>query len=47
MSRPGNVEVQFNLFTDYRTNVQLYPRFQQFFRKYGPPALVIWGKYDA
>jgi pimeloyl-ACP methyl ester carboxylesterase len=47
MSRPGNVEVQFNLFTDYRTNVQLYPRFQEFFRKYGPPALVIWGKYDA
>ena len=47
MSRPGNVEVQFELFTDYRSNVQLYPSFQEFFRKYRPPALVIWGKHDA
>jgi pimeloyl-ACP methyl ester carboxylesterase len=46
MSRPGNVEVQFELFTDYQTNVQLYPRFQEFFRNYRPPALVIWGKHD-
>lgn len=47
MSRPGNVEVQFQLFTDYRSNVQLYPSFQEFFREYRPPALVIWGKHDA
>jgi pimeloyl-ACP methyl ester carboxylesterase len=47
LSRPGNVEVQFGLFTDYRTNVQLYPRFQEFFREYCPPVLVIWGKHDA
>lgn len=47
MSRPGNVDVQFDLFTDYRTNVQLYPRFQEFFRTYRPPALVIWGRHDA
>jgi pimeloyl-ACP methyl ester carboxylesterase len=46
MSRPGNVEVQFDLFTDYRTNVPLYPRFQEFFRTHRPPALVIWGKHD-
>lgn len=47
MSRPGNVEMQFELWTDYRNNVQLYPSFQEFFRKYRPPALVIWGKHDA
>lgn len=47
MSRPGNVEVQFKLFTDYRTNVALFPRFQEFFRRYRPPALVIWGRHDA
>jgi pimeloyl-ACP methyl ester carboxylesterase len=47
MSRPGNVDVQFALFTDYRTNVEMYPKFQEFFRKHSPPALVIWGKYDA
>jgi pimeloyl-ACP methyl ester carboxylesterase len=47
MSRPGNVEMQFALFRDYQTNVDLYPEFQEFFRKHQPPALVIWGKHDA
>ena len=47
MSRPGNVEAQFDLFTDYRTNVELYPRFQEFFRTRRPPALVVWGRHDA
>jgi pimeloyl-ACP methyl ester carboxylesterase len=46
MSRPGNVEMQFALFTDYRTNVAMYPRFQEFFRKHRPPALIIWGRHD-
>ena len=46
MSRPGNVEVQFALFTDYRTNVKLYSTFQEFFRNYCPPALVVWGRHD-
>ena len=47
MSRPGNVEVQFDRFTDYRTNVELCPSFQEFFRTRRPPALVVWGKHDA
>jgi pimeloyl-ACP methyl ester carboxylesterase len=46
LDRPGNDEIQLDLFYDYRTNVPLYPRFQQYFRDYQPPTLVIWGKND-
>jgi pimeloyl-ACP methyl ester carboxylesterase len=46
LDRPGNREIQMDLFYDYRTNVALYPEFQSFFRKYQPPALIVWGKND-
>jgi pimeloyl-ACP methyl ester carboxylesterase len=46
LDRPGNVDVQLDLFYDYRTNVALYPRFQQFFRERRPPTLIVWGKND-
>jgi pimeloyl-ACP methyl ester carboxylesterase len=46
MQRPGNVEIQLDLFYDYRTNVQLYPQFQQFFREFQPPTLIVWGAND-
>jgi pimeloyl-ACP methyl ester carboxylesterase len=46
MQRPGNIDMQLDLFGDYRTNVELYPRFQQFFRSRRPPTLVLWGKND-
>ncbi len=46
LDRPGNVEIQLDLFYDYRTNVALYPRFQQFFRQYQPPTLIVWGAND-
>ena len=46
MRRPGNIDIQLDLFGDYRTNVELYPRFQQFFRANRPPTLVLWGKND-
>lgn len=44
--RPGNIDVQLDLFRDYRTNVALYPEFHKFFRACRPPALIAWGKYD-
>jgi pimeloyl-ACP methyl ester carboxylesterase len=47
LDRPGNVEIQLDLFYDYRTNVELYPRFQEFFRRHRPPTLIVWGKNDA
>jgi pimeloyl-ACP methyl ester carboxylesterase len=47
LDRPGNDEIQLDLFYDYRTNLPLYPHFQQYFRDYQPPTLVIWGKNDA
>jgi len=46
LSRPGNIDVQLDLFYDYRTNVEMYPEFQRFFREYRPPTLVVWGKHD-
>lgn len=46
MERPGNKEIQLDLFLDYANNLTLYPAFQQFFRDRQLPTLVIWGKHD-
>jgi pimeloyl-ACP methyl ester carboxylesterase len=46
LSRPGADEVQLDLFGDYKSNVALYPVFQQYFRTYKPRFLAIWGKND-
>ncbi|WP_422646691.1 alpha/beta fold hydrolase [Agrobacterium tumefaciens] len=47
LDRPGNVEIQLDLFYDYRTNVELYPLFQQYFRDRKPPTLLVWGANDS
>jgi pimeloyl-ACP methyl ester carboxylesterase len=44
--RKGNKEIQLDLFLDYASNVKLYPKFQEYFRKSKPPLLAIWGKND-
>ncbi|MGO4116335.1 alpha/beta fold hydrolase [Rhizobium ruizarguesonis] len=46
LDRPGNKDIQLDLFYDYRMNVPLYPQFQAFFRERKPPALIVWGKND-
>ena len=46
MERPGNKDIQLDLFLNYATNVALYPAFQEYFRKSKPPLLAIWGKND-
>lgn len=46
LQRPGNKEIQLDLFLDYASNVKLYPKFQEYFRKSKPPLLAIWGKND-
>jgi len=46
LDRPGNKDIQLDLFYDYRTNVPLYPQFQEYFRKNQPPTLIVWGKND-
>jgi len=46
LERPGNREIQLDLFLDYASNVRLYPKFQEYFRKSKPPLLAIWGKND-
>jgi pimeloyl-ACP methyl ester carboxylesterase len=46
LERPGNKDIQLDLFLDYASNVKLYPKFQEYFRKAKPPLLAIWGKND-
>ncbi len=46
MERPGNKDIQLNLFLDYANNLKLYPAFQAFFRAHKIPTLAIWGKHD-
>lgn len=46
MARPGVEEIQLDLILDYRSNVALYPAFQEYFRTHRPPLLAIWGKND-
>ncbi len=46
LSRPGNDEIQLDLFLNYASNVTLYPKFQEYFRTKRPPLLAVWGKND-
>jgi pimeloyl-ACP methyl ester carboxylesterase len=46
ISRPGNDEIQLDLFLDYASNVALYPKFQEYFRAKRPPLVALWGKND-
>lgn len=46
LSRPGAADVQLDLLLDYRTNVALYPAFQDYLRKHQPPVLAVWGRND-
>ena len=46
LQRPGNVDIQLDLFLDYANNVKLYPAFQQYFRTSKPPLMAIWGEHD-
>lgn len=46
LARPGSDDVQLDLFGDYKSNVALYPAFQDYFRNHKPPFLAVWGKND-
>ena len=46
LARPGNDEIQLDLFLDYASNVALYPKFQEYFRSKQIPLLAVWGKND-
>lgn len=46
LARPGNDEIQLDLFLDYASNVALYPKFQEYFRTKRPALLAVWGKND-
>ncbi|MGK5673075.1 alpha/beta fold hydrolase [Micromonospora sp. URMC 106] len=46
LDRPGNKEIQLQLFWDYQFNLDVYPDFQRYFREHRPPTLVTWGRHD-
>ena len=46
LSRPGQQDIQTDLFYDYRTNVASYPAWQDWLREHQPPLQVVWGRYD-
>ncbi len=47
LDRPGNQEIQLELFYSYGSNPPLYPEWQAYFRQHQPPTLIVWGKNDA
>ncbi len=47
LDRAGNQDIQLTLFYSYGSNPHLYPQWQEYFRKYQPPTLIVWGKNDA
>lgn len=46
LGRPGTDDVQLDLYGDYKSNVALYPKFQEYFRTHKPPFLAVWGRHD-
>jgi pimeloyl-ACP methyl ester carboxylesterase len=46
LARPGNDEIQLDLFLDYASNLALYPKFQEYLRTKRPPLLALWGNHD-
>ncbi|MEV4479108.1 alpha/beta fold hydrolase [Micromonospora coxensis] len=46
LDRPGNAEIQLQLFWDYQFNLDAYPDFQRYFREHRPPTLITWGRHD-
>ena len=46
LDRPGNADIQLDLFLSYGSNPPLYPKWQDYFRKHQPPVLIVWGKND-
>lgn len=46
LERPGNKDIQLQLFYDYGSNPPLYPKWQAYFRDHQPPTLIVWGKND-
>ncbi|WP_067568540.1 alpha/beta fold hydrolase [Nocardia acidivorans] len=46
LDRPGNKEIQLQLFADYKNNLDGYPDFQKYFAEHRPPTLIAWGEHD-
>lgn len=46
LARPGEADIQSDLFYDYRNNLNAFPAWQNWLRERRPPTLIVWGRYD-
>ncbi|SDJ00587.1 alpha/beta fold hydrolase [Nonomuraea jiangxiensis] len=46
LSLPGNLDIQFQLFYDYRNHVARFPEIAAYHKEHQPPCLVLWGRHD-
>ena len=46
VQRPNSIELNLDLFYDYRTNVDLYPEWQAYLRANKPKTIIFWGQKD-
>ena len=46
LDRPGNQEIQLQMFYSYGSNPPLYPAWQEYLREHQPPTLIVWGEHD-
>ena len=46
LSRPGNIDIQFRIFTDYGSHIARFPAIEAYHREHQPPCLLLWGRHD-
>lgn len=46
LQRPGNIEMQLDLYADYKTNEEIRPKIHEYFRNHRPPAQIVWGRHE-
>ena len=46
LTRPGNLDAQFAIFTDYANHVARFDELAKYHHEHQPPALVLWGRHD-
>ncbi|MEH1127869.1 alpha/beta fold hydrolase [Micromonospora sp. CPCC 206061] len=46
LDQPGRKQAQVALAFDYHSNLERYPRWQAWLRRYTPPTLITWGRND-
>lgn len=46
LSRPRNIDIQFQLFSDYQHHVARFAEIATYHKEHQPPCLMLWGRHD-